>query len=31
MVHQTATAEIMSAIDSVADQNRKPVTATRAA
>jgi hypothetical protein len=25
MVHQTATAEVMSAIDTVAAQNRKPV------
>ena len=31
MVHQTATAEIMSAIDLVASQNRKPVAATSAA
>ncbi len=31
MVHQTATAEIMSAIDLVASQNRKPVAVTSAA
>jgi pimeloyl-ACP methyl ester carboxylesterase len=31
MVHQTATAEIMSAIDSVAGQNRRPAVVTRAA
>jgi pimeloyl-ACP methyl ester carboxylesterase len=31
MVHQTATAEIMTAIDMVAAQNKKPVVATSAA
>jgi pimeloyl-ACP methyl ester carboxylesterase len=31
MVHQTATGEIMSAIDLVASQNRKPVAVTSAA
>jgi pimeloyl-ACP methyl ester carboxylesterase len=31
MVHQTATAEIMTAIDMVAGQNRKPVAVTSAA
>ena len=31
MVHQTATAEIMSAIGLVASQNRKPVAVTSAA
>jgi pimeloyl-ACP methyl ester carboxylesterase len=31
MVHQTATAEILSAIDLVASQNRKPVAVTSAA
>ena len=31
MVHQTATGEIMSAIDMVAAQNRKPVAVTSAA
>jgi len=31
MVHQTATAEIMTAIDSVAAQNRKPAVVTSAA
>jgi hypothetical protein len=31
MVHQTATAEIMIAIDMVAAQNRKPVVVASAA
>jgi hypothetical protein len=31
MVHQTATEEIMTAIDMVAAQNRKPLAATSAA
>jgi len=31
MVHQTATGEIMTAIDMVAAQNRKPVVVTSAA
>jgi hypothetical protein len=31
MVHQIATGEIMTAIDLVADQNRKPVVVTSAA
>jgi hypothetical protein len=30
-VHQTATGEIMTAIDKVASQNRKPVGVTSAA
>jgi pimeloyl-ACP methyl ester carboxylesterase len=31
MVHQTATEEIVTAIDMVADQNRRPVVVTDAA
>jgi hypothetical protein len=31
MVHQTATAEIMSAIDGVAGQNRRPAVVASAA